>query len=143
MKMNHEEVMQILPHRDPMLLVDTVEALEPMVSIETSFYVKPDWDIFRGHFPGDPVLPGVLSVECMAQAADIVIMTADKYTGMTPLFASIDNAKFRRKIVPGDTVVSRVIVKSVNEERNLITCAAQLMLGEELAVKAELTVAMR
>lgn len=143
MKLNHEEVMKILPHRDPMLLVDTVEALEPMVSIETSFYVKPDWDIFRGHFPGDPVLPGVLSVECMAQAADIIIMTSEKYAGMTPLFASIDSAKFRRKIVPGDTVVAKVSVKTVNEERGLITCSAQLMLRDEVAVKGEVTVAMR
>ena len=61
--LDHEAVMDILPHRDPMLLIDTVSALEPMVSVEAAFYVRPDWDIFRGHFPGEPVLPGVLSVE--------------------------------------------------------------------------------
>ena len=143
MKMNHEEVMQLLPHRDPMLLVDTVEAVEPMVSAETRFYVKPEWDIFRGHFPGDPVLPGVLSVECMAQAADILIMTSDKYAGRTPLFGSINSAKFRRKITPGTTLTAKATVVNVDETRNLITCAAELLLGEDLAAKCEIVVAMR
>lgn len=143
MKMNHEEVMQLLPHRDPMLLVDTVEDVEPLVSAETRFHVKPEWDIFRGHFPGDPVLPGVLSVEVMAQAADIVIMTSDRFAGMTPLFGGINSAKFRRKIVPGDTLTAKVKVVNIDENRNLITCAAELLLGEDLAAKCEVVVAMR
>lgn len=141
--MNQEEIKRILPHRDPMLLVDQVLQLSPMESAETTFYVRPDWDIFRGHFPGDPVLPGVLSVECIAQAADVMIMTSEQYAGKTPLFAGIDKTRFRRKISPGDTVVSKVQVSSVNQERGLIICSGQLFLGEELAVSAEITVAMR
>lgn len=141
--MSQEEIKRILPHRDPMLLVDQVLQLSPMESAETTFYVRPDWDIFRGHFPGDPVLPGVLSVECIAQAADVMIMTAEQYAGKTPLFAGIDKTRFRRKISPGDTVVSKVRVSSVNQERGLIICSGQLFLGEELAVSAEITVAMR
>ena len=136
-------VMEVLPHRDPMLLVDDVLSLKPMESIETSFYVRPEWDIFRGHFPGDPVLPGVLSVECLAQAADILIMTASKYSGKTPLFAGIDQAKFWRKIVPGDTVYARVTLLEDNIEKAIVSCSAELILRDEVAVKAVIRVAMR
>lgn len=141
--LDHEAVMGILPHRDPMLLIDTVTALEPMVSVEAEFYVRPDWDIFRGHFPGDPVLPGVLSVECLAQASDIMVMTAERYAGKTPLFAGIDRVKFRRKIVPGERVTARSAVKEENQAKAKITCEAQLFVGETLAVTADITIAMR
>ena len=67
MKMNREDIMAVIPHRDPMLLVDTVEEIEPGVHITTTFHVDADREIFKGHFPSEPVLPGVYSVECMAQ----------------------------------------------------------------------------
>ena len=82
--LNHQQVMEILPHRDPMLLIDEVVALEPMQRIEAKLSIRPEWDIFKGHFPGNPIFPGVLSVECMAQASDILIMTGEKYAGLTP-----------------------------------------------------------
>ena len=66
MKLTREQIQEIIPHRDPMLLVDTVEGLEPGVAIITRFYVDPAREIFKGHFPNDPVLPGVYSVECMS-----------------------------------------------------------------------------
>ena len=143
MKMNHEEVMQILPHRDPMLMVDTVEALEPMVSIETSFYVKPDWDIFRGHFPGDPVLPGVYSVEACAQACDLVLMKKPSYIGKTPLFLGINNVRFRKKIVPGDTMEIHAELASERAEKAIATCKCQAYTDGDLAVECEVTIAMR
>ena len=105
--LNHQQVMEILPHRDPMLLIDEVVALEPMQRIEAKLSIRPEWDIFKGHFPGNPIFPGVLSVECMAQASDILIMTGEKYAGLTPLFASINNARFLKGILPGDVVIAR------------------------------------
>ena len=74
MKLNQEEIKKIIPHRDPMLLVTTVEELEPGERIKTTFWVDPAREIFQGHFPGEPVLPGVYSVECMAQTADILLL---------------------------------------------------------------------
>ena len=66
--MTTEEIKQIIPHRDPMLLINEVTEIEPGHRIRAAFYVDPDREIFNGHFPGEPVLPGVYSVECMAQA---------------------------------------------------------------------------
>ncbi|MEA4893804.1 MAG: beta-hydroxyacyl-ACP dehydratase, partial [Oscillospiraceae bacterium] len=87
--MDKSAVMDVLPHRAPMLLIDEVTELKPMESIEAKLYIDPEWELFKGHFPGAPVFPGVLSVECMAQAADIMLMTAEKYKGKTPLMAGI------------------------------------------------------
>ena len=73
MKLTQEEIKQIIPHRDPMLLVSTVEEMVPGESIVTTFSVDPQREIFKGHFPAEPVLPGVYSVECMAQTADMIL----------------------------------------------------------------------
>lgn len=143
MVMDRQAVMALLPHRSPMLLVDTVTALVPMSRIETRFYVDPEWVIFQGHFPADPVMPGVLSVECMAQAADIMIMTAEEYARKTPLFAGIDRVRFTKKIVPGDTVTAEAVVTEVDARKAKITCSAKLLTGGEAAAWATLVIAMR
>ena len=75
MKLNHVQVMEIIPNRDPMLLIDEVSELEPGKRIIATFWVDPARDIFRGHFPGDPMLPGVYTVEATAQATDLILMT--------------------------------------------------------------------
>ena len=76
--MNREEIMGIIPHRDPMLLIDSVKELEPGVRILAAFHVSREREIFKGHFPSEPVLPGVYSVECMAQAADILLLSKER-----------------------------------------------------------------
>ncbi|MBP5750718.1 MAG: beta-hydroxyacyl-ACP dehydratase, partial [Firmicutes bacterium] len=107
MLMDKEAIKKVIPHRDPMLLVDTVEELVPGESIRTTFWVDPAREIFAGHFPEEPVLPGVYTVECMAQSADILLLSCERYTGKVPLFLGIDAVKFRSKIVPGDTIEIR------------------------------------
>ena len=141
--LDHEQVKAVLPHRDPILLIDTVTECVPMEHIEAELFINPEWDVFKGHFPGAPVFPGVLSVECMAQAADIMLMTAEKYQGKTPLFAGIEKARFIRKISPGDQVTAKVKVASENVEKAVITCEAELHQAEGLAAKAVVTLAMR
>ena len=143
MKMNKEEIKAIIPHRDPMLLVDTVEELEPGTSAVTTFFVNPDREIFKGHFPGDPVFPGIYSVECMAQAVDIVLMSAPRYAGKTPLFLGINNVRFKKKILPGDTVESHVTLLAERTEKGIATCGTVAYVNGELAVTGEITVAMR
>ena len=142
-QLTHKEVMDILPHRETMLLVGTVSHLEPLKSIEAQYHIAPELDIFRGHFPGEPVFPGVLSVECMAQAVDIMVMTAPQYAGKTPLFLGINNVRFTKKIQPGDTLLTRAEFASEREEKAIVTCKAIGYVGEEQAVSAEIVIAMR
>lgn len=143
MKLTQTEIKRILPHRDPMLLVTTVEELEPGQSIITTFYVDPDREIFQGHFPGDPLLPGVYSVECMAQAADILLLSTPRYAGKTPLFLGIDRVRFSRKILPGETLEVRAVLTKERPEKAIATCSAEGYVDGQLAVSGEVTLAMR
>lgn len=141
--LTHEQVTQIIPHRDPMLLIDTVSELVEGERITASFYVDPDREIFKGHFPGDPVLPGVYTVEATAQAADLILMTKPAYAGKTPLFLGIDHVRFRKKILPGDTMEIRASLLSERAEKAIATCRAEVYTGGELAAETEVTIAMR
>ena len=143
MKLDQEGIKRIIPHRDPMLLVTTVEELEPGSSIRATFYVDPAREIFRGHFPGEPVLPGVYTVECMAQTADILLLSTERYAGKTPLFLGIDGVKFRRKILPGQTVEIRARLTRERPEKAIATCSAEVYAGGELAASGDVTLAMR
>lgn len=142
--LDHRQVTEILPHRAPMLLIDEVISLEPMRRIEARLVLRPEWEVFKGHFPGSPIFPGVLSVECMAQAADIMIMTGERYAGLTPLFVAIDHVRFLKSLLPGDVVTARAEVAEVNEAKAKIVARAELCREDgEIAATAEITVAMR
>lgn len=143
LKLNHDEVMAVIPHRDPMLLIDEVSHLIPGQEITASFYVDPRREIFRGHFPGEPVLPGVYTVEATAQAADILLLSLERYRGKVPLFLGINNVRFRRKIVPGATMTIHASLLSERAEKAIATCSAKVYVGEELAAETEVTLAMR
>lgn len=143
MKLNQEEIKKIIPHRDPMLLVTTVEELEPGSHITTTFYLDPSREIFKGHFPDEPMLPGVYTVECMAQAADILLLSTERYQGKKPLFLGIDHVRFTRKILPGDTIEIRARLTYEREEKAIATCSAEVHNHGELAASADVTLAMR
>ena len=119
--MTTDEVKKVIPHREPMLLVDNVVQMEPEQSITTTWYIDPEREIFKGHFPGDPVLPGVYTVENMAQTTDILILSTERYAGKVPLFLGVNNVKFLAKIKPGDTLETCCIRerKSRKGDRNL------------------------
>ena len=143
MKLSKEEIKTIIPHRDPMLLVDTVEEMVPGDCIVTTFFIDPDREIFRGHFPGEPVLPGVYSVECMAQSADILLLSMERYAGKVPLFLGINNVRFLRKILPGDTIEIHARLASERAEKAIATCSAEIYNHGELAATGDVTLAMR
>ena len=134
MKLNQEEIKTILPHRDPMLLVTSVEELTPGEEIRASFYADPAREIFPGHFPGNPVLPGVYTVECLGQAADLVVMTTERYAGKTPLLIGVDKARFTRKVRPGETLELRARLIHERAEKAIVTCAAEASVEGELAL---------
>ncbi len=142
-KMNRNEVMEIIPHRDPMLLVDEVVEMIPEESIVTRFFVDPEREIFKGHFPGAPVLPGVYTTECMAQTADILLLSMERYKGTTPLFIGIDKVKFKNKILPGDTIEVRAKITMERAEKAIATCSAEVYNHGEVVATGDVTLAMR
>ena len=93
-----------LPHRAPFLLLDSMLSIEPGVRASAQWTLRGDEWFFPGHFPGRPTTPGVLLLESIAQCGAVVILSEPKYAGRLPLFGGVERARFRRQVVPGDTV---------------------------------------
>lgn len=142
MTLDQKEIKKILPHRDPMLLVDRVTAMDEE-TITAEFYVSPDREIFRGHFPGSPVFPGVYTIEVLAQTCDILILTRPCYAGKEPLFMGVDRARFLRRIFPGDTLAIRARIDSERPDQGIVKCCGEISVGETEVFRGEVTLAMR
>lgn len=102
--LNTQQIMEILPHRNPFLLIDTIEELVPGEKAVAKKNVTMNEPYFMGHFPGNPVMPGVLIIEALAQTGAVAILCQDEWKGKIAYFAGINNAKFKQKVVPGDTL---------------------------------------
>ena len=142
--MDIEEVMQFLPHRHPFLLVDRVVEMEPGKTITAIKNVTINEPFFPGHFPGAPVMPGVLILEAMAQAAALLSFKTKGYTpeqiGIV-YFAGIDGARFKKPVKPGDRLVLKVEI--VREMRGIWKYRARAEVEGELAAEAELMATLR
>jgi 3-hydroxyacyl-[acyl-carrier-protein] dehydratase len=107
------DIMRLLPHRYPFLLIDRVIELEPgrrAVAVKNVTANEPQ---FTGHFPGRPILPGVLMVEALAQTAGVAVLALPEYRGKLALFAGIDECRFRRAVTPGDQLLLRVDIEKL------------------------------
>lgn len=136
-----EEIKNIIPHRYPFLLVDRVLELETdrILSVKN---VTVNEEFFNGHFPGAPMMPGVLQVEAMAQSACIMLMYShvDDREENLVVFTGINKAKFRRSVVPGDQL--RMEVKLLNKRRNFVTMEGKATVDGEVACELEASAAI-
>lgn len=135
--LNTKQIMEILPHRAPFLLVDRIDWLEPgkkAVGCKAVTYNEP---FFAGHFPEEPVMPGVLICEALAQVGAVALLSCEEYKGKLALFGGINKARFRRKVVPGD--VLRLETELVKIKGPVGIGKAAAYCGEEVCAEAELT----
>ena len=132
------DIMRILPHRYPFLLVDRIVELEPGRRVVGIKQVTANEPQFTGHFPGRPIMPGVLMVEALAQTAGVGILTLDEYRGKMGLFAGIDECRFRRLVQPGDTLRMEVTIEKLRGMFGRVKAVATV--GGEVAVEATLSI---
>ena len=135
-----KEIMEIIPHRQPFMLIDTVEELIPGVRAVARKCVSYNEPFFQGHFPAEPVMPGVLIVEALAQTGAVAILSLEDNKGKTAYFAAIQSAKFKKKVVPGDVLVLETEIIKTNGSIGIGKATATV--DGKVAVQAELTFAV-
>lgn len=140
--LNNNEVKAVLPQRAPILLIDTANELIPGQSVKTKTFIDPNWEIFKGHFPSAPVLPGVFIVEAMAQAADIMLLTLPENKNKTPFFLSINRVRFLRQILPGETIEIEATL-SCDAGGGMYDCSAAVFTNGKKAATGNISIAMR
>jgi 3-hydroxyacyl-[acyl-carrier-protein] dehydratase len=138
--LSKREIEEILPHRDPFLLLDEVTELEPGVRVVARKRVRDDEWYLAGHFPGRPIMPGVLMVEAMAQTGAVAVLADEANRGKLALFAGIDDVRFKRIVEPGDELELTCELERVRGPigRGKATAAV----GDELAARGTLTFAV-
>ncbi len=132
-----KEIMNIIPHRQPFLLVDRIEEFEPGVRAIGYKNVSYNEPYFAGHFPEEPVMPGVLQIEALAQVGAIAILSMEENKGKTAYFGGINSAKFKQKVVPGDKL--RLECQIVKQKGPMGIGQATATVDGKVAVTAELT----
>jgi 3-hydroxyacyl-[acyl-carrier-protein] dehydratase len=133
--MDVEQIMKILPHRYPFLLVDRIMELTPGKSAAGIKNVSINEPFFRGHFPGRPVMPGVLMIEAMAQVGACALLTVEKYSNCLAYLAGVDHARFRRMAVPGDTLL--IESELLNIKGNIGKGRGEITVNSKSLCKAE------
>ena len=137
---NIDEIMKMLPHRYPFLLVDRLEVEDPGVKGVGLKNLTMNELFFQGHFPNNPIMPGVLQIEAMAQTAGCVVVSADENYATKKrnvLFMSVDGVKFRKPVRPGDQL--KMHVEKIKERRNIFVFKGVGMVDDQVVSEAELT----
>ena len=137
MELDITQIQQIIPHRYPMLLIDKVTELTPGIKATAIRNVTAHEEIFMGHFPGNPVMPGVLIIEALAQTGAVALLSLPEFKKKTAYFGGIKNAKFRKVVRPGDTMKLEVVLEKIRN--NIGTGKALATVDDQKACSAELT----
>lgn len=135
--LNTQQIMEIIPHRYPMLMLDTVEELVPGERVVAYKNISINEEIFQGHFPGNPTFPGALTVEALAQAGAVALLSMPEYKGKTAYFGGIKKARYRQMVRPGDRLKLEVNIERL---RGPIGAGKGIVwINDKKATTAELT----
>jgi len=137
MELNIDQIREILPHRYPFLLVDRITDMEPGIRAEGIKCVTANEPYFPGHFPGHPVMPGVLIMEALAQTGAVAILSEPENRGKLAVFGGIRDCRFRRQVVPGDTL--KLTCEITGKRGNIGFGRAEATVDGELAARGELS----
>ena len=138
--LNIQDILELLPHRYPLLLVDRVLELQPGERIVGLKNVTFNEQFFQGHFPGQPVMPGVLIIESMAQVAGLMILSVPAHRGKLAYIAAIENVRFRKPVLPGDTLITEASIVKLRGSIGKVKMAARV--GEIKVADCEMTFAL-
>ncbi len=135
-----KEILEVIPHRHPFMLIDTIEELEPGVRALGKKCVSFNEPYFAGHFPGNPVMPGVLIIEALAQTGAVALLGQPEWKGKTAYFVGIDGAKFKQKVVPGDVLMLETKIVKIKGPIGIGEAVASV--DGKMVAKAQLTFAI-
>ncbi len=138
--LDNKQIQDIIPHRYPFLLVDKIIEMQPgkkAVGIKNVTINEP---FFQGHFPGNPIMPGVLQVEALAQVGAVAVLSMEENKGKLAVFTGIDKLRFKKQVVPGDTL--RLEVEIISMRRSIGKGQAVAYVGDEIACKGEIMFAL-
>jgi 3-hydroxyacyl-[acyl-carrier-protein] dehydratase len=135
-----KRIMEIIPHRPPILMVDRILEMEPGKRAVGLKNITANEPVFQGHYPGNPIFPGVLILEAMAQTGAVALLAQPEFAGKVPLFAGLDEVKFKRPVLPGDQL--RLEVEIINMKRGVGLGAGKAYVGDELKAEAILKFAL-
>lgn len=138
--LNQEQIKKIIPQREPFLMIDEVENYVPGESCTAYKKVRKEEYYFKGHFPGNPIMPGVLIVESLAQTGAVAILSMEENKGKNALFGGIDKLRFKKQVVPGDTL--KLQVKIIKRKGPIGIGEAIATVDGKVAAKGELTFAI-
>ena len=111
---NSDELIALIPHRPPFRFLDAIDAFEPGVSITARYTVTGDEAFLAGHFPGNPIFPGVIQLEASAQAGAVALLADPRYAGKLPLFGGVEKVRWRRLVQPGDEITMDVTLERLS-----------------------------
>lgn len=138
--LNKDEIKEIIPQREPFLMIDEVEEFVPGESATAYKYVNEEEYYFKGHFPGNPIMPGVLICESLAQTGGVAILSMEENKGKNALFGGIDKMRFKKMVVPGDKL--KLEVKIIKRKGPIGIGEAIATVDGKVAAKGELTFAL-
>lgn len=138
--LNINDIKEILPHRYPFLLLDKINIVSPGEKVIGYKNVTINEPFFQGHFPQEPVMPGVLIIEAMAQTGAVLVLSEEKFKGKTPYFVGLNKVKFRKKVIPGDTL--KMEVETVRMRSSMGVGKAKAYVENKLVAEGELMFAI-